>query len=88
MKLRKGGPARIEYLLDVGNEKFSKTSVPASVALEVVSRAKTRKLGGTQGFELVVDGDMLFPLDAFDWDESEKAELIGGPVKQQKHGSK
>lgn len=66
--------SELSYLLDTGDGQYAEGRMCAEVAEEIVSRAETRELGGAKGFELVVNGRMLFPLSAFELEEGEDVE--------------
>lgn len=66
--------AEIPYLLDTKDGQFCEGRMRASVAEEIVRSAEARELGGREGFELVVNGRMLFPKQAFVFDDGEQVE--------------
>ena len=66
--------AEIGYLLDTKDGQFAEGHMRASVAEEIVHSAETRSLNGREGYELVVNDRMLFPKDAFVFDEGEEVE--------------
>lgn len=77
MKLHKDYQApdsEITYRLDTKDGQFSEGRMRASVAEEIVHSAETREIGDIEGFELVVNGKMLFPRNAFAFDEGEEIE--------------
>ena len=77
MKLHKDYQApdsEITYLLDTKDGQFCEGRMRASVAEEIVHSAETREIGGTEGFELVVNGKMMFPKKAFVFDDGEEIE--------------
>ena len=77
----------IDYFLDTHDGQKTRSSMPASVAEEIVKRAETLRLCDTKSFELVVDEKLMFPIDIFYVDENEMAELnpVDSPNKKQSH---
>ncbi len=66
--------AEITYLLDTKDGQFCEGHMRASIAEEIVHTALTRVLGEKKNFELIVNENMMFPIDAFVFDENEPIE--------------
>ena len=77
----------VEYKLDTHDGQFSKSEMPATVAEEIVQRANMLDLSDEKGFEIVVNGEMFFPKDIFDFEEGEieglKPKKGGRPTKDE-----
>lgn len=72
--------ATIGYKLDTKDGSFAESAMPATVAEEIAQRAESVKVGGEKGFEIVVNGEMMFPAKAFDFDDGE-LEALSKPRK-------
>ena len=66
--------AFMPYLLDVKDGRYCETQMPASCAEEIVRCADKLETCDMAGYELLVNGEMLFPKDGFDFDDSEGPE--------------
>ena len=66
--------SEIIYRLDTGDGQFCEGRMRASVAEEIVHSAESRKVGSCEGFELVVNGKMMFPKKAFVFGDDEEIE--------------
>lgn len=77
----------VEYKLDTHDGQFSESKMPATVAEEIVQRANMLDLSDEKGFEIVVNGEMFFPKDIFDFEEGEieglKPKKGGRPTKDE-----
>ena len=60
----------IDYKLDTGDGQFCKSSMPATVACEIVKRSGKVSASGEEGFELAA-GDMRFPAAFFEFEDGE-----------------
>ena len=76
--------AEITYLLDTRDGQFCEGKMRATVAEEIVRSAEARALCDREGFELAVNDRMLFPKDAFVFEEGEEVER--GKRKSKKGG--
>ena len=90
MKLKKkydNAASTVDYKLDTKDGQFSQSSMPAKIAEEIAQRADAVELGEEKGFEIVVNGEMLFPQDIFDFDDGEieglKPKRSGRPTKDE-----
>ena len=72
--------AMIEYKLDARDGDFCLSSMPATVAEEIVKRADALAMRDEKGFELLVNGEMMFPISIFDFEDGEK-EAIAAPAE-------
>lgn len=61
----------IDYKLDTHDGQFAKSEMPATVAEEIAQRANSLGLRDEKGFEIVVNDEMFFPKDIFDFEEGE-----------------
>ena len=75
----------VEYILDTHDGERVKSSMPATVAEEIVQRAENLAARDEKGFEIAVNGEMFFPKDIFDFEEGEveglKPKKGGRPTK-------
>lgn len=92
-----GKDATIDYKLITEDGQMVLSTMPASVAEEIAKRAGELSADGEEGFELRVNGEMLFPIDAFVFEDGElgaatapeEAKEAGGekkPAKPAKRG--
>ena len=63
--------ATMAYLLDTHDGQFCSSAMPATVAAEIVRSAKELTTCDMEGYALRVDGELLFPEEGFEFDESE-----------------
>lgn len=73
----------VPYLLDCGDGNFAESSMPAPVADEIVRRSKTAGESGREGYDLAVDGGMMFPAEMFR-DDSQAEPDGGAPAAKPK----
>lgn len=66
--------ATMPYLLDTHDGQFCSSTMPATVAEEIVHSAHTLTSCDVEGYGLLVDESMLFPEDAFEFGEKEGPE--------------
>ncbi len=84
--------AEVDYLLDTGDGQMVKSAMPGSVAAEIARCADSTADSGVEGWEVKVNGRMLFPASAFEDEaprkapQAEKAEPVR--VARQKRGGK
>ena len=87
LKSKYNDPAKlIDYKLDTKDGQFCQSQMPATVAEEIAQRATSIEVCEEKGFELVVNGDMMLPIDIFDIEEGEiegrkPARKSGRPTK-------
>lgn len=72
-KYRSDG-ATVPYLLDTHDGQFCSSTMPATVAEEIVHSAKALTTCNVEGYSLLVDESMLFPEEAFEFAENEGPE--------------
>lgn len=72
-KYRSDG-STVPYLLDTHDGQFCSSTMPATVAEEIVRSAKALTTCDVEGYALYADETMLFPEDAFEFGEGEGPE--------------
>ena len=65
----------VDYKLDTHDGQFSKSSMSATVAGEIAQRADKLSIREEKGYELCVNGEMLFPIDIFEVEDGEIEEM-------------
>ena len=63
--------AIVTYRLDCKDGYTSESTMPASVALEIIRTAETLENCDYEGFPLLAGGELLFPADVVEFDEGE-----------------
>ena len=81
----KEGIVELEYLLDAGDGRWSKSRMPAGIAEEIAQRGAVVELTGPEGFGLRVD-DMRFPEDAFEWEDADMRPEPKKPARRRRRG--
>lgn len=73
----------VDYLLDAGDGRWAKSSMPAQTAEEIARREAVVELTGPEGFELRA-GDMRFPKELFEFEESDLRPEAKKPARRRR----
>lgn len=73
--------AEVAYLLDTGDGQMVKSAMPGSVAAEIVRCADSTADSGVEGWEVKVNGRMLFPASLFEDEVPEKVPQANKPAR-------
>ena len=76
MKLSGKYEREMPYMLDTGDGQFYRGLMEVNIAREIVRTREMWAASDIEGFELLVNNRMLFPLDGFEFDEGELPENV------------